>query len=346
LDPQAGNLPERIVSAQDNAQLLKDKLSQNPAFSDMTTATHVMGSNGWANLAFTDDKGIFRRFRYLAVDESFLSAFDIPVVAGRGFEAGNGLDNRQSVLVNEAAVEYFGWDNPIGKKLPGKNFEEHQIIGVVDDFHYASLHHDIEPLVISQNVVPIFRGISDGDVMDSMIPKLLVTYRSDDLNSLKGELTEAWEATFPAMPFEFSFLDERIATLYESEQRMKQLVNVATLVAMIIASIGLLGLSVLVTNSRQKEIGIRKVLGADVSQVMMMMFKAFSWQLVLGILLSVPVTIYLMRNWLEDFSYRVGIGPIEFAISAVVTIMVSLLMISYHTIKAARSNPVKSLRAE
>jgi putative ABC transport system permease protein len=345
-DPQAANLPERIVSAQENALLLKNRLSENPSFSKMTTATHVMGSNGWANLAFTDDKDIFRRFRFLAVDHNFLDAFEIPVVAGRGFEAGNGLDSRQSILLNEAAVSYFGLEDPIGKKLPNPNFGEHQIIGVVSDFHFASLHHDIEPLVITQNTIPIFQGISDGDIMDSMIPKLLVTYRADDLTQIRGDLTEAWEATFPSMPLQFDFLDDRIATLYESERRMKQLVNVATLVAMAIASIGLLGLSVLVTNSRQKEIGIRKVLGADISQVMLLMMKSFSWQLGMGIALSIPITVILMQDWLADFSYRIGIGAGVFVMAAMVTVGVSILVVSYHTFRAAHANPVKSLRTE
>lgn len=345
-DPSAQRLSQIISSGMENGELLKARLEAHPEISNVAMGTHVFGSSGWANLAYTDDNGIFRWFRMLAVDANYLDAFGIKIIEGRGFEVGNGLDQRQSVILNEAAVKHFNLENPIGKKLPGSEFGEHQIIGVTEDFHYTSLHSEVEPLVIVQNIIPIAMGVSDADFVDSITPKLVFTYNGANLSEATDILKKEWESVFPNESWNFSFLDERIKSQYESELRMNKLIAIATFLSILIAALGLLGLSLLVVNSKIKEIGIRKVMGASPVSIFRLLARDFSIQILVAIILSVPITLWMMNSWLENFAYRTNIGIELFLISGLASIGVATLVISYHTIRAARVNPVESLRAE
>lgn len=345
-DPTAQRLTERINSGMANGELLKARLEKYPEITNIAMGSHVFGTSGWAHLAYTDDKGVFRWFRLLCVDPNYLDAFGINVSEGRGFEEGNGLDQRQSVILNKAAVEHFGLKDPLGGKLPGDEFGEHQIIGVTDDFHFTSLHSKIEPLVIVMNPMPIFMGVSDGDFNDSPVPKLVFTYNGSNLSEGTDILKREWETLFPNESWNFNFIDEQIKAQYENEARMNKLVTIATILSIIIASLGLLGLSMLVVNSKVKEIGIRKVMGASSSSIFQFLAKGFSIQLVIAIILSIPLTIYLMNKWLDNFAYRTQIGVWLFILSSAVSLLIAFFVISYHTMRAAKINPVESLRSE
>mgnify|MGYP006274118147 CR=1 FL=1 len=343
---RSDRLLERYYNTYEDGQILKTSLLNHPEISRVTLGSHSFGTSGWANLAFTDKNGIFRRFRLLGTDPEFLDFFNIRIIEGRGFEEGNGLDERQSIILNEAAVEYFGLENPVGDQLPGEEFGEHRIIGVTENFHFTTLHHKIEPLVIAQNIVPIFRGISDGDIVDPITPKLFFSYSGAQLLRAESILQEEWDQVFPSFNLEFEFIDDKLARQYETEARMKQLVTISTILSIIIASIGLLGLTVLIANSREKEIGIRKVLGASPGQIFLRLVRIFAIQLLIGIVLSVPITVFLMRDWLEDFAYRIDISIDMFFLSAIISTVIALLVVSYHALRAAKINPVKSLRTE
>lgn len=329
-----------------NGELLKTRLEQHPEISKIAMGTHVFGTNGWAELAYTDDAGTFRRFKMLAVNPAYLDAFNIEIQSGRNFEEGNGLDQRQSVIINETAAKYFGLEDPIGAKLPGREFGEHQIIGVTKDFHFTSLHSKVEPLVIVQNIIPIAQGISDSDIIDTVIPKLVFTYTGPNLARAGEILEKEWEATFPNERWEYNFIDERIKAQYEREISMNKLISVATLLSILIASLGLLGLTLLMINSKEKEIGIRKVLGASVFSIFKLLAKSFSLQLLVAIGISIPMTIWLMNEWLQNFAYSVDIGLDVFIISGVLTVVIAAIVVAFHTIKASRVNPVNSLRSE
>ncbi len=345
-DPSAQRISQIISTGMENGALLKARLEKHPEITKVAMGSHVFGTSGWANLAYTDNKGIFRWFRMLAVDPHYLDAFAIKIKEGRSFEVGNGLDQRQGVILNETAVKHFGLDNPIGKKLPGDDFGEHQIIGVVEDFHFTSLHTAIEPLVIVQNIVPIAQGISDADILDSIVPKLVFTYTGPNLAEAPEILKREWESIFPNEGWNFNFIDDQIRAQYESETRMNRLVTIATFLSIIIAALGLLGLSLLVVNSKIKEIGIRKVMGASPIAIFKLLAKDFSIQIVIAILLSVPITLLLINDWLNNFAYRTNIDASLFVISGLVSIMVAFLVISYHTMRASKVNPVTSLRTE
>ncbi|MEP1095948.1 MAG: ABC transporter permease [Cyclobacteriaceae bacterium] len=345
-DPSLQRISERITSGFENGELLKAKLKKYPEITKIAMGSHMFGTSGWINMAFNDDRGDFRRFRMLVVDAAYMDAFGIKMKEGRSFEPDNGLDQRQSVIMNETAVRYFDLENPIGSKLPSVDFGEHQIIGVTEDFHFSSLHSEVEPLVIVQNPVPIFQGISDADGGDSLIPKLVFTYTGSNLLEATEILKKEWEATFPSESWNYDFIDERIKDQYENEARTNKLISVATFLSIVIASLGLLGLTMLVVNSKVKEIGIRKVMGASASSIFKLLARGFSIQLLIAIVLSIPVTIWLMNKWLANFAYRVDIGVGLFIVSALFSMIIAFVVISYHTVRATRVNPVESLRAD
>ncbi|MEO9870771.1 ABC transporter permease [Ekhidna sp.] len=345
-DPAAQGLSKSITSGMNNGEILKAGLSKYLDIKNIAMATHIFGRNGWAQLGFEDKDGNFRKFRILTVDSYYLSAFNIKITEGRSFEVGNGLDDRQSIILNQTAVDYFNLEDPLGKKLPGDDFGDHQIIGVAKDFHYSSLHSVVEPLVIVQNPVPVFKGVSDADFSDSLDPKLVFTYTGSDLTEATKILKKEWEAVFPNENWNFNFIDEQIKLQYENEARMNRLISVATFLSIIIAILGLLGLSLLVVNSKVKEIGIRKVMGASALSIFRLLAKGFYLQIVISIALSVPITLLLINKWLENFAYRTEIGIELFIISGVISILLAMMVISYHTIRASKVNPVESLRTD
>ncbi|MEL6561119.1 MAG: ABC transporter permease [Bacteroidota bacterium] len=345
-DQSSDRLSQFINSGYANGQLLKSKLEKHPEISNIAMGSHVFGTSGWARMAFTDDQGAFRKFRLLSVDSEYLNAFNIKIKEGRNFESDNGLDQRQSVILNQTAAEYFGLTKPIGAKLPGKNFGEHRIIGVTDDFHFSSLHSKIEPLVIVQNVVPILRGVSDTGFGDSLIPKITFTYSGANLANAARILEKEWGEVFKNEKCDYHFINDRINAQYESEIRTNTLISIATVLSIIIASLGLLGLTLLIINNKEKEISIRKVMGASPLSIFKLLAKGFSVQLLISIFLSIPITILLMNKWLENFAYSISIGAGVFLISGFVSMLLAALVITYHTIKAASVNPANSLRSE
>lgn len=345
-DPNSRGIRDQLTSGMANGELLKAQLDKHPEISKIALGNHLFGSNGWTHVAFNDNNGDFKWFRLLIVNAEYLSAFNIVPIQGRDFEVGNGLDQRQSIIINESAAAYFGLDNPVGNKLPGVEFGEHQIIGMVDDFHYSSLHTKVEPLVIVQNIMPIFMGVTDADVTDSPSPKIVFTYSGTHLHDAIDILENEWETTFPNEAPNFEFIDERIRSQYENEARLNKLILIATLLSILIAALGLFGLIMLIANSKVKEIGIRKVMGASVLSIFRLLLKGFALQLIIAILLSVPLTLLLINQWLENFAYRIEVDPTPFLLSTLATLVIAGLVITYHTIRANKTNPIDSLRVE
>ncbi len=343
-DPSSNRLIEFINSAMDNGDLLREQLEKYPEISRIGMGSHVFGSRGWGQLSYTDEAQNFRQFRLLVVDPLYFNTFGITVEEGRAFEKESTLDERESIIINQAAADYFGLEKPVGKKLPGADFGKHTIIGVTDNFHYASLHTDVEPLVITQHPLPIFEGISDFGFQDSPIPKLVFKYKGRQLSQVDDILKKVWAGIFPGEELNFSFVEDNIRAQYENEQRMRRLVSFATLLSIIVASLGLLGMTILLINSRTKEIGIRKVIGASQWSIFKLLAGSFAPQLLIGILLSIPLTIWLMEDWLNNFAYQISLGLSIFLLGGLLSIIIALAVISAHVLKAARVNPAESIQ--
>ena len=235
--------------------------------------------------------------------------------------------------MNEAAVRTFGWKEPgnaIGKRFD-TGINARYVIGVVKDFNFEALHKPVEALRI---------GYAKQGSEISL--KIDARHINEALNHIK----KAWKNLVPAVPLEYSFIDERIKEQYNNEQKMQTVFYVFAGLSLFIACLGLFGLSVFVVERKVKEIGIRKVLGADVPGIVGLLSKDFVKLILVAILIATPLSWYLMDKWLNDFAYRIHIEWWMFVAAGFVALLIALVTISFKAIKAAIANPVKSLRTE
>lgn len=240
-----------------------------------------------------------------------------------------------AVIVNESFVKKVGWTDPIGKKLKFSYGEvkDPTVIGVVKDYHFLSLREDIPPLMLHLDPA-------------SPMGVIWVKIRPDDVPSTLVLLEETWRKIAPDIPFVHTFLEEANSWQYRAEARWREVIGYASLFAIFIACLGLFGLTSLAVTRRTKEIGVRKVLGASASNVVMLLSKDFV-KLVLGAnLIAWPVAYYAMNRWLQDFAYRINLGVGVFILGGLLALVIALLTVSAQAVKAARANPVDALRYE
>ena len=256
---------------------------------------------------------------------------------GRNFSPTFGTDSA-AIIVNETTVKQLGLKAPVnGTRIvtgtdDNNNPQFATIIGVITDFHFTSFHDPIKPF---------------GFYLDQQrINTLFVKVESDDLSGTIAEMKQTWTKLVPERPFDFTFQDEQVAKLYSNEQSFQKLFSYFTIVAIMIACLGLLGLSAYTAQQRTKEIGIRKVLGASVMNITQLLSTDFLKLVVIAIVISIPVAWYLMERWLESFAYHIQINGWVFAIAGAVAVCIALLTVSFQSIKAAVANPVNSLRNE
>lgn len=324
----------------DKAKTFKEQLRGLSAVSSVTLAGYLpAGNSNNGTDGFLPENGDNNitpyRFTTYQVDEDYLKTLGIGLVAGRNFSKAFGGDSA-SVLINEAAVKQFGWKDPIGKRIrtigngtpESKRF--YTVAGVTKDFHFRSMHERIAPLVM-------FYG---GDQY-----QIAVKIKTNDIPGVLKTLEKTWKATTDN-PFGYSFLDERFNNMYESEQRVGRLFGIFAALAVVIACLGLFGLAAFTTIQRTKEIGVRKVLGASVLNIVSLLSKDFVKLVGIAILIASPVAWYGMSQWLSDFAYKVSIEWWVFLVAGVLAVSVALLTVSFQSIKAALVNPVKSLRSE
>ena len=267
------------------------------------------------------------------IDYDYLQTLGMHLLQGRNFSRDFPTDSSSGVIINEAAVRELGWSgtNPIGKKIVRSGQQQYNVIGVVADFNYASVKQKVAPLLM------ILGGNYGG---------LILKMKTTDIKGFLADLKNQWGKFDPAGPLEYEFLDENFAKLYASEVRTQQIFSAFAIIAIIIASLGLFGLSAFVIEQRTKEIGIRKVLGASVQNVLLLVSRDFILLVGIAFIISIPVAWWAMHAWLQDFAYRIHIGWWIFALAGVTDVLIALLTISFQAIKAAIANPVKSLRTE
>jgi putative ABC transport system permease protein len=334
---------KRRVEGMPLADRYINELKANPAVMNATVSMYSMAESGWMTMGYTDDQKVFRRFAFNSVDVDFLSSMKLEIAEGRGFQKGNTSDSNV-IVVNEALVKEYGWEDPIGQKLPGKYPQ--QIIGVVKDFHLESLHTPIRPAVLAIKPDSIFANSSDVTYNFSPQPRISVRFRPGNLQDHVKLLKATWKSVAGDQDFDYKFLDESLAAAYEQEQRMKTMVQYASYLSIFIACMGLFGLATLVVVRRTKEIGIRKVLGANVGRIVTLLSKDFIIMVLVASLIAFPIAWWALHTWLEDFAYRINIPWWVFLMAAVIALLVALVTVGTQAIKAALTNPVKSLRTE
>jgi putative ABC transport system permease protein len=289
---------------------------------------------------------VYRDFVVNIIDEDFIPSMGITVLQGRNFNKSNPSDPKNAIVVNEAFVKEYGWTDPIGKAIPGKNYIAHEIIGVVKDFHFASLYSKVEPLVMSMNAAIPFSGSENVMMDNSPIPKLFVRLQAEKLTEGVVEIESTWKKLFGDEPFSFSFVDERIEAQYRADQNLARVINIGTVLAIFIGALGLYALASLAIQSRIKEVSIRKLLGATVSSLLILLSKDFLLLIFISIAVSVPITLYFMQEWLQSFEYRITISPATFVVAAIAALLVGLFAISTEAVRTAITKPAERLKEE
>jgi putative ABC transport system permease protein len=269
-------------------------------------------------------------------DPYFVDTYQIEMAAGRYFEEGRQADH-QTVIINEAAVKELGLADPIGKQIvaPGPTQAQSQtftIIGVMKNFHFESLHFQIRPLII---------GLWEPNNRGRFVS---VRINSEGIRETLAFLERTWRQFAGNQAFEYEFFDDHFGKIYQAEERTGQIFFVFSLLAIIIASLGLFGLAAFIAEQRTKEIGIRKVLGATESRIIFLFSKQFTKWVVMSNLFAWPIAFYFMNKWLQKFAFKPAISVWSFLFASLIVFVIALLTVSYQTIKSARSNPVDMLR--
>jgi putative ABC transport system permease protein len=260
------------------------------------------------------------------IDENYMDLFGIKLVEGREFNASRELDKIRGVIINQTYAKTMGWKEPIGKSISEDT--DQQVIGVIEDFHFDALYNPIEPLM--------FQLLEDRPAF------LFASVEPKNLKVIKNH----WEKTFNKVPFEYSFIDQHFATLYEKNEREMAIFSYLTIIAVLISCLGLYGLTSHFTANKTKEIGIRKVNGAKVSEILNMLNKDFIKWAAIAFIVACPIAYYAMNKWLENFAYKTTLDWWIFALAGVLALGIALLTVSWQSWRAATRNPVEALRYE
>lgn len=322
-----------------NTKAFTNELLQMPGVKNVTSSgflplTGSRTSQGFITTPEFDGKN-FTLMQAWPVDERYLPTFQIQLKSGRNFSAQYPTDST-AVIINETAARLFGGADPINKKLflladlKGKLIA-YNIIGVIKDFNFNSLHDQVAPLVL--NLQQDNGGMA-------------VRIDTRDIPGLLNEIKARWKSISPSQPFSYTFLDEEFNKQYRVDQRTGKTFLLFSILAILIACLGLFGLVTFAAEQRIKEIGIRKVLGAPITDILALLSKYFIKLLLLSICIASPIAWWAMNKWLQDFAYRISIGWWMFVAVGAICLLIALVTISFQVIKAAVANPVKSLRAE
>jgi putative ABC transport system permease protein len=321
-----------------NADAFKNEVLNMPGVSMGTFSSFLPVSSSRNDNTFSKDPVMDSKngtdMQIWTIDYDYLKTMGMQIVRGRNFSKEFGSDS-SAVLINETTAKVFGFDNPIGKKI--YTFDDnlktisYTVVGVVKNFHFESLRQQIGPLcmVLGKNI-----GLASFKVNAASIPALLKNIES------------RWKALAPGMPFSYQFMDDSFDNMYRAEQRVGTIAMIFSALAILIACLGLFGLSAFTAEQRTKEIGIRKVLGASVQGIVQLLSKDFIRLVLIAFIIAAPLAWYFMNKWLQDFSYRVNLNGWVFLGAGSIALLIALLTISFQAIKAALANPVKNLRTE
>jgi putative ABC transport system permease protein len=322
----------------DNERVFRDQLLNDSRVENVTISGYKPAGPSYNNnaLAYPEgrDNQIMKTLEY-KVDERYIPTLGMQMAAGRNFSPSMPTDS-QAMIINETAAKAFGWgDDAIGKKIIRENSDRghnfaYTVVGVVKDFHFKSLHEAITPLLMVLNP-------ENG---------LIVKVKTKDIGSLLASMKQQWASFNTTEPFYYSFMDELYNKTYSAEQKTGSILNIFAVLTILVACLGLFGLATYTAEQRAKEIGIRKVLGASVTQVTSMLSKEFLKLVCIACIIAFPLSYWIMHQWLLDFAYRIHLTAWMFLAAAVIAILIALCTVSVQSIKAALANPVKALRSE
>lgn len=326
-------------------ELLRSELADEASIQGLSISSHAFGSPGWTQIGYQDQSNQqVKFFRLLNVDEQFLDLSGVEVTAGRTFNRDITTDLENAVIINRAMAENLGMTDPVGQAMP-KPFEQFRVVGMTENFNYGTLHSPVEPLVVTMNMIGVLRQANDVGFLDTPTAKVNIRISGSEVSSTINTIQTAWQKVAPDQPFEFYFVDEAVGRQYTSERRLSRIISTGSILAILIACLGLFGIATLTVGQRKKEISIRKVLGASILSIFFMLNKRLTILVMIATILATPVAYWLMGQWLNDFEFRVGLSPWWFLLAAIISVGVAWLAVSFQSLRAARTNPVENLRS-
>ncbi|MFY0592537.1 ABC transporter permease [Roseivirga sp.] len=349
-------VPTRDTLVSSRLKVIQNELRQNPNIVDVTTATgmNITTSNSVGNRLIGGGRQLMMvetvdtlmktdTYNVMFTGENYVNAMQMEIKEGRDFDENIPTDLTNGALVNEALVEAMGWDDAIGKKIQnaGPNSPVLRVLGVLRDFHAYSLHVKVEPTIL-------FRYERFGPVAQTR-PSVVVHAKAGKLQQTLDFLENKYAEVDPSHPFEFGLLDNQAEMLYRSDKKQSTLTAVLSYICILISCLGLLGLSSYTTATRIKEIGVRKVLGATVPQLVFMVFRDIMILVLVGFAIAAPVAYLLIEDWLQVFQYTMNLPTVIIGaagVAGILALVIAFLTVSFHSLKAANQNPVKALRYE
>ncbi len=323
------------------APMFREELLQNPDILGVTNSIGVPGRNTWIQVVrmekdtvWIDESSIIT-----IVDYHYFDVYDIKLQQGRIFDKNMGTDAEKAVIVNETLVKTHGWgDDPIGKTihwgfdLDGSGGRKMKVIGVIEDYHFKSLHNPVQQQMMF--------------MADFNKAHLSVRINGENLRETIDFIEEKWNDFGANRPFNYRFLEETWDEMYTAEKNLGLIFSIATILTIFIALLGLLGLSSFIAEQRTKEIGLRKIFGASMANIIRLLYKEFAILIGIAFILAIPVAWYVLSLWLENFAFHIQIGVFAFILGGVMSLAVGMLSISFHILKAASSNPVDAIKYE
>jgi len=335
-------LPLRTDEVHKKYDALKKEIENIGNVKAVSGTSYIPGTTIFSDMMFYSDGGNMDKavdIRRSRVDAGYIELFDIKLIAGRTFTDNRATESLAKLILNRTAATKLGFapDKIVGQNLhfdwEGNKYD-FTVIGVMEDFHQNSLHEEITPT--------LFEMADSTKRFDYLVASVSTT----DLDHTIASIEKIWKSEIISTPFEYSFLDQSLQKLYDEDHRFSGIVTGFAFIAMIICCLGLYGLSSYMTERRNKEIGIRKVMGASVRQIVAMMSTEFVRLVLIAFVIAVPVAWYGMNKWLEGFAYRVSVSWLVFALAGIAALAIALITVSFESIRSATNNPVDSLRSE
>jgi putative ABC transport system permease protein len=328
---------QRPESLGGKVSAFKEKLLQHAAIPWVTSSSAVMGLdfNNWGCHFEGHEDNHWSTLNMFVVDHDFQKTFSMQMDAGRFFSRDFPTDS-SGIVINQAAASLFNTNDVMGRKITFGGQYEFRVIGTMEDFHYESFHQHIRPA--GMLLLPGIWGIREDFIS--------IRVSGENLPGTIRFIEDQWKEFTGGLPIQYSFFDREYDQLYQNEKRTGKIMTLFSVIALFIASLGLLGLVAFTTEQRTKEIGIRKVQGASIQKILLHLWKDFGRWILISTLIAIPVTWYLMNNWLQNFAYRIDFSWWSLVIAAILAMVIAVMTVSYQTLKAARINPAESLRYE
>ncbi len=330
---------ERAYTLQNRGEAFKQELRTLTGVVNAAGSGTILSGGGYYGIMFQagGDPEV-KTTRGMNVDEDFIDTMGLEIVQGRGFS--REFNETRNVIINESTIKEFGWNDPVGMKIRylGQEDEpigEYTIIGVVKDFHYNSLHSPINSFVLL--------GLPNEQ---RILANLQIKIKPDNISETLGAIEQKWKEFNPQEQWSYYFLDSRLEEMYGNEKTSGQIFSIFSLLAIIIACIGLFGLSAYMAELRTKEIGIRKVLGSTASKIVVLLSKDFAKLVVFAFVIAVPIAYFAMTRWLQNFAFRSPVHVWIFLLAGMAAVLIAQLTISFQALKAANTDPADALRFE